>query len=292
MKHSFFIAFFLISYFSFSQSESRSISAISTNHFGSVLNVKEKDSVVLIYDQLGNIVEEKYFEVDGFLGVNYRKINNYSKSKLTQSVELKLNKELNIWDTVFKKNLFYASNDSLRKVISSKKSNNVWKYIHLKEFQFDQKNRISEQIEYDWNGLTNTFIAKHKEIFRYNKMNQVVQINRQVCNPVKGWLNTAKDSIVYANGKKMQCFSFYFDDSQKGEWIKTTKETISYDNQNRHSQTLVQYWSTEKNQYINNEYTQLITSEYNSPNRLSTVYVKIFNPTINKYEDFEQKFFY
>lgn len=292
MKYASFIVLVLISYFSFSQGESRGVSAISTNHFSSVLKLNEKDSVVLIYDHLGNIVEEKYFEVGDFLEVIFRKINNYDHTKLTQSLELKLNKELNLWDTVFKKNLYYASNDSLYKVISSKKSNDVWKYTHMKEFLFDEINRISEQIESDWNGLTNLFIPKHKEIFKYNNSNQVVQINRQVCNPIKGWLNTVKDSIVYVNGQKTECFSFYFDDSRKGEWIKTTKETISYDNLNRHSQTLVQYWSTEKNQYINNEYTQLITSEYNSPNRLSTINVKIFNPTLNKYEDFEQKFFY
>lgn len=292
MKFASFIVLVLIAYFSFSQSESRGVSAISTNHFSSVLKLNEKDSVVLIYDHLGNVIEEKYFEAGDFLDVIFRKINKYDHTKLIESLDLKLNKELNLWDTIFKKNFYYATNDSLYKVLSSKKSNDVWKYTHLKEFQFDEKNRISEQIESDWNGSTNIFIPKHKEIFKYNNDNQIVQINRQVCNPIKGWLNTVKDSIVYINGQKAECFSFYFDDSQKGEWIKTTKETISYDNLNRHSQTLVQYWSTEKNQYINNEYTQLITSEYNSPNHLSMINVKIFNPILNKYEDFEQKFFY
>lgn len=292
MKLSYFIVLFLMSYFSFSQSDQRGVCAISTNHFDQYLNHNQKDSVVLFYDAIGNIVEEKYFVEGNFNDFSFRKINKYNQKKIAQTIELQLNAELNLWDTIFKKDYYYASNDSLEKLMFSKKSNNVWSYTQKREFQFDEQNRVSEQIESDWNGLTNLFIPKHKEIFKYNKKNQVVQINRQVCNPIMGWLNTVKDSIVYVNGQKTECFSFYFDDSRKGEWIKTTKETISYDNQNRHSQTLVQYWSTEKNQYINNQYTQLITSEYNSPNRLSTVYVKIFNPTTNKYEDFEQKFFY
>jgi hypothetical protein len=211
---------------------------------------------------------------------------------LTQSLELKLNGQLNLWDTVFKKEYYYASNDSLEKVISSKKSNNIWRYTQISEFHFDEQNRITAQVESDWNCLTNKFIAKHKESFKYNKKNQIVQINRQVCNLNGVWLNTGKDSITYENGLKVENYSFYFDDSDRGVWLKTSKETISYDTLNNHYQTLIQHWLPEQNKFVTNEYTRLITSHYNQKNQLNFINDKIFNPSLKRFEDYEQKFYY
>ena len=292
MKLYYFIVFFLISYFSFSQSEIGNVFAISTNHFSHNFNLKEKDSVVLLYDIHGNIVEEKYFEVGDFVDFSFRKINKYNQSKIIQSTELQLNRQLNLWDTVFKRDYYYASNDSLEKVISSKKSNNIWRYTQLSEFHFDEQNRIYAQVESDWYSLMNKFIPKHKEIFKYNKKNQIIQINRQVCNPNGIWFNSGKDSIVYKNGLKIESFSFYFDDSNRGEWLKTSKESFTYDSLNNHYQTLIQHWLPEQNTFVTNEYTRLITLHYNQKNRLNFINEKIFNPSLNRFEDFEQKFFY
>jgi hypothetical protein len=292
MKRYYFIVYFLISYFTFSQSEIRNVFAISTNHFGHNFNLNEKDSVVLLYDALGNIVEEKYYEVGSFVDFSFRKIKKYNQTKIIQSIELLLNRQLNLWDTVFKRDYYYASNDSLEKVISSKKSNNIWRYTQISEFHFDEQNRITAQVESDWNCLTNKFIAKHKESFKYNKKNQIVQINRQVCNLNGVWLNTGKDSITYENGLKVENYSFYFDDSDRGVWLKTSKETISYDTLNNHYQTLIQHWLPEQNKFVTNEYTRLITSHYNQKNQLNFINDKIFNPSLKRFEDYEQKFYY
>ena len=292
MKLYYLIVFFLISYFSFSQSEIRNIFAISTNHFSHNFNLKKQDSLVLLYDVHGNIVEEKYFEDGNFVDFSFRKINKYNQTKITQSIELQLNRQLNLWDTVFKRDYYYASNDSLEKVISSKKSNNIWRYTQISEFHFDEQNRISAQVESDWYSLMNKFIPKHKEIFKYNKKNQLIQINRQVCNPNGIWFNSGKDSIVYKNGLKIESFSFYFDDSNRGEWLKTSKESFTYDSLNNHYQTLIQHWLPEQNKFVTNEYTRLITLNYNQKNRLNFINEKVFNPYLNRFEDFEQKFFY
>ena len=292
MKNSYFILLFLISYFSFSQSEQIGVCAISTNHYNQYLNQSQKDSVVLLYDAIGNIVEEKYFEDGNFNGSTFRKINKYNQKKIAQTIELQLNTELNLWDTIFKKDYYYASNDSLEKLISSKKSNNSWSYTQKSEFKFDEQNRISAHIESDWNTLTNKFIPKHKEIFKYNTKNQLVQINRQVCNSNSVWFNTLKDSIIYKNDFKVESFSFYFDDSNKGEWLKTSKETFTYDSLKNHYQTLIQHWLPEQNKFVTNEYTRLITLHYNQKNRLNFINEKIFNPISNKFEDYEQKFYY
>lgn len=292
MKHFYFILLFLISYFSFSQSEQIGVSAISTNHYNQYLNQSQKDSVVLFYDANGNVIEEKYFEDGNYSSSTFRKINKYNQKKIVQIIELQLNTELNLWDTIFKKDYYYASNDSLEKLISSKKINNSWIYTQKSEFKFDEENRVAVYIESDWNRLTNKFIPKNKELFKYNKNNQLVQINRLVCNPIKGWLNTVKDSIIYKNDLKVERFTFYFDDSNKGEWLKTSKETFTYDSLNNHYQTLIQHWLPEQNMFVTNEYSRLITLHYNQKNRLNFINDKVFNPISNRFEDYEQIFYY
>ncbi len=288
------ILFILIfsSYFTFSQSAVSNVLAISTNHFSFMSSLNDKDSVVLIHDLLGNIIEEKYFEDGNFVNFSIRKINKYNQNLKTQTIELQLNNVLNVWDTVFKKDFYYASNDSLERVISSKKINNTWVYAKKRVFQYDEHYRMLVQIDSDWDISKNKFISKLKEFYTYNTSNQIEKVNRQVCNLNGNWLNTGKDSIIFQNGLKVEKISFYYDDSNHGQWIKTSKETIMYDNLNNHVQTLIQHFQPEQDKFVTNEYTSLITFHYSQNKRLSLIDEKIFNPSLNKFVDFEQKFYY
>lgn len=316
----------MLTSYTFSQKRSIELSSIFHQYYEKSMSAWQgKDSTVLNYDNLGNVIDEVHYEGDDSLVLSYRKTFIYSNKLVQRAYSYFWDSQKSIWDTIAKTDFTYTNKDSIQTIISYGLSNGVWVNNAKEQFQYnnsdnlahhdlfiwdgvnnlwvvdntnswdfvyDQNARRTEKITNVWNQQKKQLIQNQKEIYSYNLNDELEIILRQVWDGQNAWHNTGKDSIVYQNGLKHENFIFYFDELKGGIWVKTAKESFSYNQNKDHFQTLIQYWSLKQSNYITDENARLVTSHYDNNNRLTFVEDQMYD-TINKvFTDYDQTYFY
>lgn len=290
MNRFIFILFFISTHFSFSQSKDNRFLLVKHNYSDCNFYSNYVDSIVMSYDNLGFIIEEKHYDLTELDEISIVKKHTYNHNKIYQTIDLQTNGKSTVSDTVFKKDFFYTSNDTLQKIIFSKKINGNWVYTQKNEYQFDEKNKVSIEIIYNWNNAMNMFVPQHKEISKHNESHQVELVVRQVFNK-EAWSITGKDSIVYKNGFKTENYSFYFDESEGGSWLKTSKETFAYNDNGKQLKKLIQNWSPLESNYVTDENTMLVVSFLDENDRLIKQENQMYHSDCKKFVCFDKTIF-
>jgi hypothetical protein len=326
MKKITFILFTFLLSTSFSQKRSIELSSVFHRYYEKSMSAWQgKDSMVLNYDNQGNVIDEIHYEGDDSLVLSYRKSFLYSNKLLQKAFSYFWNETTNAWDSISKTDFNYTNKDSIQTILSYSLNKGTWvnsakelfnydqqdNLIHhdlfawdtIKsqwvvdntnswDYTYDQQNRRISKVTNVWNQQQKQLIQSQKELYSYNSNGELETILRQVWDNQSSWHNTGKDSMVYKNGLKVENYIFYFDELKGGVWLKTTKETTTYNPSKDHFQTLIQYWSLKQSNYITDENSRLITSHYDTNDRLTFQEDQSYDTVSKSFVDYDQTYFY
>ena len=289
------ILFLILTSYTFSQKgNSFWVSSNAQIYFDKTKNFWEKgDSSILNYDATGKLIEEVHFIGSMNPQVSYVTKYFYSNNLLSKVFDIYQDRDTESWDTISFKKWSYTLNNSIQSITTYKKQNGVWIDVDRLSFEYDLKNRISLETTSEWDEKTNQLISNQKKIYYYSSNGDIEIVIRQICNQYGFWVNTGKDSSVFSNGLKKENYQFYYDDKNKGEWLKTSKETYVYNENKLLSQTLIQNWSYIDNSFVTDQYSRLITTIYDEKSRLYKVIDQVYDMNVKKFnEDNLTNFYY
>jgi hypothetical protein len=315
-----------VSTFSFAQKRSIELSSVFHRYYEkSMQNWQGLDSVVFNYDNQGNLIDEIHFEGDDSLVKSYRKTFSFIKKNVDREFSYFWNFQTNSWDTISKTDFAYNSKDSIQSIVSYGLTKGIWQNVAKENFQYDQTDNLihhdmfvwdtisnqwivdntnSWDFSYDqnarrvskttnvWNQQAKKLIQSQKELYSYNQNDELALVLRQVWDNQNMWHDTGKDSIVYSNGLKVENYTFYFDEIGGGVWLKTAKDTYTYNQNSDIAQVLIQYWSPKLSNYVTDENTRLITSHYDGNNRLVFREDQMYDTVSKSFTDYDQTYFY
>jgi hypothetical protein len=326
MKNITFVLFTLLFSTSFSQKRSIELSSVFHRYFEKSMSAWQgKDSTVLNYDNQGNVIDEIHYEGDDSLVLSYRKTFMYSNKLLQKAFSYFWNTSNSSWDTISKTDFTYTNKDSIQTIVSYSLNNAVWVSSAKEQFQYDSKenlihhdllnwdatnnswipdntnswdytydlqNRRTTKITNVWNQQQKQLIQNQKELYTYNSNGELELMMRQIWDNQGNWHNSGKDSMIYQNGLQTENYTFYFDELKGSVWLKTVKESTTYNQNNDHYQTLVQYWSPTNSNYITDENARLVTSHYDNNNRIEFREDQMYDTVSKTFTDYDQTFFY
>jgi hypothetical protein len=168
-------------------------------------------------------------------------ITSQGQNKLLSKVQQYYDNNNNVWFDNTGSNYEYDGNNNLiSETTLNFAQSQAWKNVGKTIYTYNASNKVTVQIDQNWNATNNTFENSYKTLKTYTNGNRTESIFQTWNTSSSTWVNTEKQDLTFNSNNKPDGGLFYTWDGT--QWVQSVRFTVTYNANNKVTSILAEKW--------------------------------------------------